>query len=504
MATAFTAMLAASFSPTLALAQARLPTPLEAYVEEAKRQSETPGIIVALVHGDDPAITQGFGVRRLGAPDPMDADTVFNIGSLTKSFTAAAAAALVDEGRLGWNDRVARWLPDVEFGDPWLTEHVSLADLLSHRTGLQPANTAWYRTGIGRAEILRRVRFLEPAAPFRTQQVYNNALYVVAGELTAAAAGTTWEELVRTRLLRPLGMSRTMVGMPSTVSGNVASPHTLIDGRQQPIPFGDYVSTAPAGGIESTARDLVRWLQFQLGDGTFDGRRILSPGALQAMHEPWVLIPTTPQMRAARQVRFFGGYGLGWNVMDYRGHKLLWHSGTADGILTYMALVPERRLGMVVMTNSWIAQNLRLDLAARMLDHYLGLPTRDYAAETLAAAREAQARAVVAVIPVADEPLPPLDLAAYEGLYRSDLYGPIAIARSPTGLVLKLGQGDEADLLPLSRDTFTVRWRNRVWGEFGDTRVAFGVDERGTVVRLSMQVVRDRVEADRADPPARS
>ncbi|HYD13704.1 MAG TPA: serine hydrolase [Allosphingosinicella sp.] len=486
--------------PGTAAAQGRLPEPLQRYVEEALRQSETPGVGIAIVNGDDPPIAQGFGVRRMGVAALVDADTLFNIGSLAKSFTAAAAAALVDEGRLGWNDPVVRWLPTMELADPWLTRQITLADLLSHRTGLQAANTAWYRTGIDRAEILRRVRYLEPAAPFRTQQVYNNALYVVAGEVIAAAGGTSWEDVVRSRLLRPLGMTRTIVGMASSTSGNVATPHVVIGGRQQAIRPGDYVSTAPAGGIESTARDMVRWLRFQLGDGSFEGRRVLSGETLQAMHEPWVIIPTTPAMRSARNVRFFGGYGLGWNVMDYYGHKLLWHSGNNDGVMSYMALIPERRLGIVVLQNSWIAQNLRFDLASRILDHYLGLPTRDYAGETLRAARAAQARAAPAPAGPPPAVLPPLELGAYAGLYRSDLYGPVSVTRTARGLVLKLGEGDEAVLTPLSRDTFAVRWRNRIWGEFGDTRVTFALDDSGRPARLSMLVVRDRVEARRVEP----
>ena len=499
---AVAAALLMSFSPVPAAGQERLPQPLETYVAEAMREWETPGLAVAVIHGDDAPVAQGFGVRRLGRTERVDADTVFNIASLTKSFTAAAAAVLVDDGRLAWGDRVARWLPEVEFSDPWLTEHVTLADLLSHRTGLQSANTAWYRTRIPRAEILRRVRYLEPAAPFRTEQVYNNALYTVAGEVTAAAAGTSWEELVRTRLLRPIGMARTLVGMPPSEGANVASPHALVGGRQQPIAPADYVSTAPAGGMESTARDMARWLRFQVGDGTFDGRRILSSEALQAMHEPWVLIATTPAMRRARQVEFFASYGLGWNVMDYRGHKMLWHSGNADGMPSYMALIPERKIGVVVMLNSWVGSNLRGDLASRILDHYLGLPPRDYAGESLKAFREAQATPA-AVQAAASRALPPLDLAAYAAVYHSDLYGPITVIRSPAGLVLRLGEGEEADLLPLNRDIFAVRWRNRVFGEFADTRVAFALDDAGQVSRLSMQVVRDLVEAQRRELRAR-
>jgi CubicO group peptidase (beta-lactamase class C family) len=486
----------AALAPVPASAQARLPAPVAAYVERSIAAAHMPGAAIAVVRIGEPAIAQGFGVRRLGRPERVDADTLFDIASLTKSFTAAAAGTLVDEGRVAWDDPVTRWLPQLQFADAWLTHNVTLADLLSHRTGLQSANTAWYLTGIGRAELLRRVRHLEAAAPFRTEQVYNNALYVVAGEALAAAAGTSFETLVRDRLIAPLGMAATRVGERPAESGNLASPHAVMDGRHAPV-AQDYSEAAAAGGIDSTARDMTRWLRFQLGDGSFEGRRILAADTLRAMHEPWVLIRTNPAMRAARQVRFFAGYGLGWNVMDYRGETLIWHSGNANGMPSYMALLPGRGIGIVVMLNSWIAPFLHGDIASRILDHYLGLETRDYAAETLAATRAAEARAAAAPSPPALPASPPLDLAAYAGRYVSDLYGPILVRREADGLALKLGDGEEADLRPLARDLFQVRWRDRVHS-FRDTRIAFALDTEGRVERLEMRVGRDRVEARRA------
>jgi hypothetical protein len=243
---------------------------------------------------------------------------------------------------------------------------------------------------------------------------------------------------------------------------------------------------------------MVRWLRFQLGDGIFEGRRILAADTLRAMHEPWVLIATTPAMRRARQVRFFAGYGLGWNVMDYRGEKLIWHSGNANGMPSYMALLPERRIGVVVMLNSWIAPFLHGDIASRILDHYLGAPERGYSAETLAATRAAEARAAAAPPPPSPPAGPPLALASYAGNYASDLYGPIPVRLEAGALVLKLGDGEEADLRPLARDVFAVRWRDRV-NEFRDTRAAFTLDAQGRVVHLTMTVGRDLVEAHRAD-----
>lgn len=483
--------------PAAALAQARLPEPLAAYVEKAMAEWQAPGLALAVVHADDPPIAQGFGVRRMGRPEKVGPDTVFNIASLTKTFTSAGAAVLVDEGRIGWNDPVARWRPDVRFSDPWLSENVTLADLLSHRTGLEPANTMFRLTHIDRPEIVRRLRYLKPAAPFRTDEVYNNVTFTLAGEITASAAGTSYEELIRNRLLVPLGMTGTTIGVDADLGGDAASPHAPIARRQQPIRQASYASIAPAGGINSTATDMTRWLKFQLGDGGWEGRRIIAAETMDAMHQPWVPVDTTPAMRANRQVEGFAGYGLGWNVMDYRGHKLLWHSGNADGMPSYMALLPNERIGVVVMLNTWQAPYLHGEIAARILDHYLGLPTRDYSAELLARTRAADARAAVAPKPAATaRPTPPMDLAAYAGFYSDDLYGPILLRLEGAGLVLRMGEkGEAADLAPLDRDVFALRWRDRVIGEDNDTRAVFGLDPDGGVTRLSMKVRRDEVEA---------
>ncbi|HEX8696326.1 MAG TPA: serine hydrolase [Longimicrobium sp.] len=497
---------AALLAPGAAHAQTgALPPELDAYIAKALAEWEVPGMALAVVRHDSVLVARGYGVRELGKPGRVDENTVFDIASLTKSFTAAGAAVLVDEGKLAWDDPVRRWLPWMEFPDAYLTREVTLRDLLSHRTGLEAANFAYRFTGIDRGETLRQVRWMRPQAPFRTRQVYNNILYAAAGEVTAAAAGTTWAELMRTRLFQPLGMGSTTAEEEPDRAGNVASPHAPIGGVQRPVRARNHQAISPAGGVYSTAADMARWLRFQLADGVLDGRRVISAAAMAEMHHPWTVIPTTPEMRASRQVEGYAGYGLGWNVMDYRGRPLLWHSGNSDGMPSYMAILPKDGIGVVVMLNSWGASVLHGELVSRVLDTLLGLPTRDYSGELMARTHEAERRAREAAAREDSARVrgtrPTLPLDAYAGVYADSLYGEIAVAREGEKLTLRMGKGEIADLEHWHHDTFRVLWRDDLFREYFSTLVTFSLDARPAPAMLGMRLNRDWIEARRRAAP---
>ncbi len=361
-----------------------LPNQLASYVESGFREWEVPGAAIAVVKDGQVILAKGYGVRELGKPAPVDADTIFDIASITKSFTAAMIAALVDEHRLSWDEPVHTYLPTLRFRDPYMTANVTLRDLLCHRAAIRN-NSAWYFGRLSSRQLIELFAKLEPQAPFRTQWMYSNIGYQAAAEVAAAAAGSTWEKLVAERVLQPLGMTRSIANFDTAPTlGNYALPHAEIDGTQQPVPREvSRMSTAAAGGVQSSARDLATWMLFQLGDGTFQGRRILSPAAMEEMHAPQIFVPTTHEFRTKRQLRFAIGYGFGWQVWDYRGTPLLWHSGSGDGESAYLALLPEHRLGVVVLVNSWKpgGSAFNVAVASRILDYYLGAPARDYLAE---------------------------------------------------------------------------------------------------------------------------
>jgi CubicO group peptidase (beta-lactamase class C family) len=481
----------------------RFPAELDRYIAQVLTDWRIPGLAVAIVRNDSTLVAKGYGVRRLGRPDPVDEHTVFDIASLAKSFTAMAAAVLVDRGKLRWDDPVRRHLPDLVLPSEELTATATLRDFLSHRTGLEPANMMWALTAVDRAEVLRRVRHLRVLTPFRSQMVYSNVGYTVAGEAAAAAAGMTFEDMLRDLVIRPLGLPSTTWSYEQAADmPNLASAHATIAGRQQPVRREvQRQAIAGAAAVQSSVSDLTRWMRFHLNGGVLDGRRFVSDSALREMHSVQARIPTTPAMRAARQVQdTVAGYGMGWQVMDYRGHPIRWHTGNGDGQIAYMALLPRDRLGVVVLVNTWAAPSVHLALVSRILDTYLGFEPRDWAGEALARVPNilrAQDSALRAMDAMKSTAPPPLPLVRYAGRYDEPLFGPVIVRVEPAGLTLQMGEGQVADLEYHGANAFLTRWRDPLFREVFGSHVYFE-GEGETVARLRTRLNRDEFTAIRS------
>jgi len=473
---------------------AQLPKELDAYIANAQKQSRSPGLAVTVVKDGKLLAAKGYGVRTLGRPELVDENTMFDIASLSKSFTAAVIGTLVDEGKMRWDEPVRRYLPQVEFSDPYRTANVTIRDLLSHRVGVEQGNFVMRFTNYDTAEVLRRIRYLEEREPFRTSFIYSNLGYAALAEAAAAAAQMPFVDLVRTRLIEPLGMRDTTVGIDHTLAANHASSHGMVDGEHRPIRTRKLKNVHGANAVNSTLKDIAKWLLFNLGDGTWDGKRILSAEAMSEMHSPQNIIATTAAMRKARNVHFFGAYGFGWQVMDFRGHRMLWHSGSADGMPVYMCILPEEKIGVAVMTNSWEAGTLHGAIAARVLDTLLGTPNPpDSAKEAIDAVQRATPPELPERIPNT-QPSRPLD--AYAGTYVDTPHGGMVIALDNGKLTLQFGGGEKADLEHYHHDVFRVRWHDRVY-VWADTFAAFALDTAGKPRAFDMQLGRDRIEAAR-------
>ncbi|HEY7573929.1 MAG TPA: serine hydrolase, partial [Thermoanaerobaculia bacterium] len=429
-----------------------LPKPLDDEIAAAIEEWQIPGAAVVVVKDGRTVAAKGYGVRELGKPDRVDADTIFDIASLTKSFTAAAIASMVDEGRLDWDKPIRSYLPAVQFSDPWLTANVTLRDLLCHRTGVRN-NAAPFRGHLTRTQVVGLFRYLEPLSAFRTKWEYSNIGYALAGEVAATAAGASWEEVVARRIILPLDMTRTTADFDLAPSmGNIASGHVVTNGVQRAVSRGsERSSTAAAGAVQSSARDLATWLLFQLGDGTFKGRRVLSASSMAEMHAPQIYVPTRAEFRKSRQLEHFAAYGFGWQVWDYRGHYMLWHSGNGDGQLAYMVLLPDSNLGVAVLTNSWrTTVVLNVAMAQRILDSYLNLPTRDYVAEYRESWKKSEEK------DAADEKAleasrlkntsPALPLLAYAGTYRDQLGLDVVVGLENEALTFQYAGGVPASM----------------------------------------------------------
>ena len=468
---------------------------VEADIERARREFEIPGVAVAVVKDGRVVLARGYGVKRQGAPAPVDADTLFAIASNTKAFTAAALGLLVEDGKLAWDDPVTRHLPSFQMYDPYVSREMTIRDLLCHRSGLGlgegdllyfPPST------FSRREIVEKVRFLRPATSFRSAYAYDNILYIVAGEVVAAVSGRPWETFVRERLLAPLGMKDTVPNPSALPAGaNAATPHSRVEGVVRTVAPDDADNIAAAGGILSSARDMARWVSALLqAGGSAPAAGGITPRLVRELWTAHTIMPITepPAPLAALAPRFLA-YGLGFNLRDYRGRKLVTHTGGLAGMVSRVALVPEENLAVVVLTNQESDAG-RDAIAYRVLDAFLGAPATDWIPAFKEAARqgEEQARAVEAghAAARAKASKPSLPLAAYAGRYRDAWYGEATIEVEGDHLLMHFSRSPSltGPLEHWHYDTFVARWRDRT---VPDAFVTFALRPDGAIDQVKME-----------------
>jgi len=461
-----------------------LPQPLRdlpTYVEQLLKDWNVPGLAVAIVKDDELIFAHGFGMRRRGEPLQVTAQTLFAIGSLTKAFTAALIAILVDEAKLSWDDRVVQYLPGFQLSDPYVTHELTIRDLLTARSGLVDGDLLWYGSAYDRDEIVYRLRYLQPRAQFRTTLGAYTLMYLVAGQIVAAVTGQSWDTVVRERIFVPLGMttSSTSVRAPSGAA-NVATPHAPIDQSLQAIPWRNVDNVGPAGAINASVFELAQWMRLHLGRGSYNGRRLISVSALDEMHTPQVIIHDVSAREIFNPDAQFMTYGLGWYVHDYRGRKILEHGGAIDGMGSLIALIPDEQLGLVVLSNAAFTPQLLTALKFKIIDAYLNVPVRDRSAEFLQAHRAAAPRAEPRPIPGTS---PSLALPRYAGTYVDRCYGAMRVAWEHEQLMLHFGAAFVGALQHWHYDTFQVIWQDRILGTW---LVTFILNQDGDVAKLTI------------------
>lgn len=466
---------------------------LDEYVAHALQAWDVPGLALAIVKDDALVHARGYGRRELGRPDPVDADTLFATGSNTKAFTATALGLLVHEGKLSWDDPVTRYLPGFELYDPYVTHAITVRDLLCHRCGL--ATWAGDFTAYGsiytRAEVLQRVRHIRPAFGFRAGFGYSNLMFLAAGQIIPAVTGQSWEDFVAARLLKPLGMVRSTLSVQTLANaGDVATPHTRAGERLVAVPYRAADPLAPAGALNSSARDMAQWLRLQLGDGEYAGTRLVDAAVIEETRIPHTPMRLDPMARELFPTRHFSAYGLGWFLADHHGRLLVSHGGGIDGMLSQCGFVPEERLGVVVLTN-YDHHALHNALFSYVIDAYLGAASRDSSAFLLERFRQMERQlaqtwqqAEAARVPRTQPSLP---LDAYTGTYVDTVYGTATIAVEDGALCLRLGgHPDVAGRLEhWHYDTFLCRWSDPVLDR---SLVPFTLDAQGKAVEFKLQI----------------
>ncbi len=454
------------------------------YVAKAMADWQVPGLAMAIVKDDQVVHEAGYGTLKAGEEQPVTAKTLFPIASCTKSITAAAIGLLVEEEKLGWNDHVRKHLPGFELYDPFVTREAALVDLIAHRTGLQPADKLWSKNEFAPDEIVRRMRFLQPKYSFRSRFSYNNLAYLVAGQVVERVSGRSWGDFVQERLLQPAGMRSTTTTFPA--ASGFAWPHADIAGKVQPLELERAYneSVAPAGAMWSNASDMARWLRLNLGGGEIEGRRVLSTAALRQMHSPQIVMPAHDN-GAVYPKPNFRSYGLGWFVDDFRGKKLVWHSGAHNGFVAWVAMLPEEKLGFVILANVH-QTGVNFALHHRILDAYLGQPEQDwsaivkndYAGGWQKALRETKAAYVNRRRAGMKPSLP---LSDYAGAYESELYGRLVILHTPDGLELQFGPRHVAPLQHWHDDVFRTEFSNPM---LEDWQLTFEIGDDGSARSL--------------------
>lgn len=470
-----------------------LPAALDAYVAQAVSDWEVPGLAIAVVADGELVFAKGYGVRELGGAEPVDEHTLFAIGSTTKAMTAATVGLQVAAGRMGWDDPVARHLPGFRLRDSYASHQATARDLLTHRAGLGNADLVWYGQDRSRAELLAALPRIEPAYSMRAGFVYQNLMYVAAGELAGELAGTSWEELVASRIFAPLGMERTRPNAtPAQAMPNVARPHARIDGALQPIENEILDSMAPAGAVWSSVSDLSRWLRMLLAEGRWGEAEVLPEAVVAEMLRPQTLIPPGEMYPTTRLTRpHWTSYGFGWFQQDYAGRAVAYHTGSIDGMSAIVGLVPDEELGVVVLANLDHAE-LRHALMWRVFDLFGAEPpaageARDWSAELRelygAFEREAEAREAEIEAGRVPDTRPSLPLERYAGVYSHELYGAVEVAHEDGALRLLAGPRLAAALEHWHFDTFTARFDRRWQGE---TLATFSLDAAGRPARLEV------------------
>lgn len=458
---------------------------IDAYAQKVQTDWNVPGFAMAIVKDDKVVFAKGYGMRELGKPEKVDENTLFAIASNSKAFTTASLAILVDEKKLKWDDKVTQYLPDFQMYDPYVTREMTIRDLVSHRSGLDTfsGDLLWYDTTYSADEIIRRARYLKPVSSFRSQFGYQNLMFITAGKVLEKVSGKTWAQFVRERILIPLGMNRTTTSIKD-LKDNVASPHNESGGKLRPLPQGDVDNSWGACGLNASVAELANWMRLQLGRGTFAGKQIFSRERSAEMWAQNTIINVNPFPAKNAPTQMFSGYGLGWFITDYRGHKMLYHGGGLDGMISETGLIPDENLGVVVLTNSETGVNTIMQ--NKVLDVFLNVePKRDWSAERLERAKQGAARQAEEEKKIDASRIlntkPTLALKDYAGTYSSQMYGDVTVTEENGKLILRLVPAPNfvADLEHWNYDTFQIKWRSSVKYNFPRGWVTFTIDKNG-------------------------
>lgn len=448
---------------------------------------QAPAMAVAVVHDSRVLFLDGFGKRRLGSAAAVDSHTRFAIASLTKTFTAALIGMLAEEGTLHLDAPIKQSWTGFALRDPVATEQLSLRDILSHRSGIdESADLLWSGTGYDRGEVLRRLREVPQAAPLRSRFSYSNVMYVLAGEQAALAAGQSFETLVRNRIVTPTKMTDAGFGIPTSSDGNIASPHTERRDVITAIVPRAVDNIAGAAGLYASASDLSQWLKLWLQRGNMEGKQVLSSTLIDAMLTPQTLVPLRPWAKALYPQSHFLAHGLGFMLQDYRGQMVAWNTGGLDGFSCTLALLPEEKFGVAVLTNvPWTG--LPEAMAFHLIDSWLGSTGKDWSSIRLKMSKDSRKRQQAARSTQQGQQTTttfPIPKQQFVGRYLSPLLGEAVITASKDGLTVRIAKSLTGQLSPWHERRLRLQFDD---AELGSEMATFTTSPDGMVESFELE-----------------
>jgi CubicO group peptidase (beta-lactamase class C family) len=444
---------------------------------------KVPGMAVSVVKGGKVIFAQGFGMRDVSQGLKVTPQTLFAIGSCSKAFTAADIGILVDEGKAAWDKPVRTYLPVFKLYDATATEHMTIRDLLGHRSGLPRHDLVWYGSSFSRKELFARLQYLEPSKDFREVWQYQNLMFMTAGILVGEVAGTSWEDFTRKRIMEPLGMTAGNFSVrDSQKIPDYALPYAEKKEKIEAIPFRNIDEIGPAGSINSNVLDMANWVLLNLAKGKFGGKQIVSEASMAQIHSPQMVVQQPLQYKEI----LFPSYGMGWMIVPYRGHLMLQHGGGIDGFTALVCFMPQDDFGLVILTNKG-GTPLTGILNYNLCDRLLGLDPIDWNTRIKDAQKKAKDAADKAKKEAEKDrktgtnPSHPLE--EYVGDYENPGYGVIKVFKAGAGLKTKFNSL-EGDLKHYHYDVFEIAGEDEV----GNRKVSFSTDLKGNINSLSVQL----------------
>jgi CubicO group peptidase (beta-lactamase class C family) len=471
---------------------------IDSVAERARRAFNVPGIAVAVIKDGKIIHSKGYGVRSLNTGQPVDENTLFGIASNSKAFTAFALGILVDEGKMSWDDKVRKWIPEFKLYSPYVTEEFTIRDLLTHRSGLGlgAGDLMFFpdSSNFELKDILYNLQFLKQVSGFRTKFDYDNNLYIVAGEVVKRVSGMSWDDFVETRIMQPIGMNKSACSFDRLKDkSDVIDAHAEVEGRVKVIARSTMKVGHSAGGINSSIADLSKWVELLLAQGKYGPNQTSLYNAI-IQKEIWSPQTILQVADPGYYNTHFYAYGFGFFMGDIKGYKQLSHTGGLEGMVTQITLIPELQLGIIILTNQQEDAAFRA-ISDQIKDGYLGLPRKDWIAELISERNTGLAYGKSVTDPIWAEinkiqaSPAKIDSAIYAGTYRDPWLGEVIISvrNGKCWFNSKRSPKLAGEMLPYKGNSFVVKWRDRSMD--ADAFVMFQLDENGKANAMKMKPV---------------